>query len=84
MYIGTERLPMAATAVASNDFWLGCAVDIRCGSVVFTLDSPAAAHRELPGDMRNLLVSCPLDSSTVADRGLSSETKFMVAVWYLR
>ena len=47
MYIGTEHLPMAATALASNVFWLGCAVDTRCGSVVFTLDSPAAAHREL-------------------------------------
>lgn len=42
---------MVATAWASNVFWLGCAVDIRCGSAAFTLDSLAAAHRELSSKM---------------------------------
>ena len=47
MYTGMEHLPMAATAWASSVFWLGCAADTLCESAVFTLDSPAAAHREL-------------------------------------
>ena len=45
--IGMERLHMVATALASNASWRGCAVDTRCGSVVFTLGSPAAARLEL-------------------------------------
>ena len=55
MYIGTERLPMVATAWGLNVFWLGCAVDTRCGNVVFTLDSPAAAHHELSLETRSML-----------------------------
>lgn len=55
MYVGMEHLPMAATVSASNVFWLGCAVDTRCGSVVSILDSQAAAHRDLRQYMRDLL-----------------------------
>lgn len=47
MSIGMEHLPMAATAWASSVLLLGCAADTQCASAVFTLDSPAAAHREL-------------------------------------
>lgn len=61
-YIGTEHHPMAATAWASSVFWLGCVVDTRCGSVVFTLDLPAAAHRELRSGREDLRVLFFLNS----------------------
>lgn len=68
--IGTERRPTAATASASNVFWLGCAVDTLCGSVAFTLDLPAAADREPCLDVRKLLLFFPLlGLPTAAHRG---------------
>ena len=52
MYTGTEHLPMAAMVLVWSVSWLGCAVDTRCGSVVFTRDLLGAAHRELTVAMR--------------------------------
>lgn len=60
IYVGMVHLPMAATAWASSVFWLGCAADTQCGSAVFTLDSPAAASRELHYGLIDLLVRFPL------------------------
>ena len=62
MYTGTEHLPMAAMVLASSVSWLGCAVDTRCGSVAFTLDSLGVAHRELTVAIRNPRVAFFLDS----------------------
>ena len=62
MHTGTEHLPMAAMVLVSSVSWLGCAVDTRCGSVVFTLDSLGAAHRELTVAMKHWRVAFLLDS----------------------
>ena len=84
MYIGTERLHMAATALASSVFWHGCVVDTRCGSVVFILDSPAAARRDSNQEMNTLLHFFTFDPPTAAHCMTYSETAFALSMFYYR
>ena len=72
---------MAATASASNVFWLGCAVDTRCGSVVSILDSPAAAHRKLRLVVRELVDFFSLDSPTATYLGKEEVYAWCVLLW---
>ena len=80
MYTGTEHLPMAAMVLASSVSWLGCAVDTRCGSVVFTRGSLGAAHRELTVAMKYPRVAFLRDSPYQCDFCLRSAFQMRQAI----
>ena len=80
VYTGTEHLPMAAMVLASSVSWLGCAVDTRCGSVVFTLDSQGAARRELTVAMKSPRVAFLLDSPEQCLSCLRSDLQMRQAI----
>ena len=79
MFTGTEHLLMAAMVWASSVSWPGCAVDTRCGSVAFTLDSLGAAHRELIVAMRDPRVAFLLGSPYQCDICLGSDSQMRQA-----